>query len=170
MDSTMVPCKAHRQVQCTCPESLQRSYGISPSPKKPLSENGSFASIPSSITPVRSSHRPMWTSSPRAIQEEKFDEKGSPLHPPMASNEQRIPESSSANEMLESTNEEPTLLTIPSLKQINTQYRRQMLQRFFDLHLGVSNNARRIFNYEALDSIRTGDPNMLATTAALDTL
>lgn len=62
---------------------------------------------------------------------------------------------------------EATALTFPSPMQSSTQNRRQIQQRFDDLHMGVSSNARAIFNYQALDSTNT---ELRATISALDTM
>lgn len=47
------------------------------------------------------------------------------------------------------------------------QNRFQLLQRFIDLHMGTSGRARVIFQYE---TIQTGEPGTVTTTAAMDTL
>ena len=70
----------------------------------------------------------------------------------------------------EAEERESTLLSFPPQCQFNAQNRHQLLQRFYDLHLGASGNARRIFNYEALDTMVAKNPDMIATTAAMDTL
>ena len=55
----------------------------------------------------------------------------------------------------------------PAELRSSTMNRGQLLQRFYDLHLGSSAAARKLFSYESLD---TNNPNMLATRAAMDTL
>jgi hypothetical protein len=62
---------------------------------------------------------------------------------------------------------EATTLTFPSPMLSSTQNRRQIQQKFDDLHMGVSSNARAIFNYQALDSTNT---ELRATISALDTM
>jgi len=56
---------------------------------------------------------------------------------------------------------------LPALIHPTAQNRVQLLQRFIDLHLGVSTHARAIFQYEVLS---TGVPGRATTTAAMDTL
>ncbi|KAK3701501.1 hypothetical protein LTR37_015475 [Vermiconidia calcicola] len=58
-------------------------------------------------------------------------------------------------------------LQLPPQLRSAPQERVQRLQRFYDLHLGESINARRLFNYEFLD---TSGPSRVGTAAALDTL
>lgn len=69
--------------------------------------------------------------------------------------------------MVEKVNSEAALLAFPSAIESSALNRRQLLQRFYDLHFGTSSNARQLFNYEALN---TSDPDLIATTAAMDTL
>lgn len=76
--------------------------------------------------------------------------------------------SSSGDISTEDADEDETLVVqYPSLLQSNAQNRSQLLQRFFDLHIGASSSARRIFAYEALD---TSSGTKIATRAAMDTL
>ena len=58
-------------------------------------------------------------------------------------------------------------LQLPPQLRSAPQERVQRLQRFYDLHLGESINARRLFNYELLDM---SGPSRVGTAAALDTL
>ena len=51
--------------------------------------------------------------------------------------------------------------------QSTSQNRVQLLQRFYDLHIGTSKTARRLFAYEELD---LGDFHKVATTASMDAL
>lgn len=56
---------------------------------------------------------------------------------------------------------------LPLTVQNSTQNRMQLLQRFYDLHLGSSIHARAIFQYEAIGS---GNIGRETTTSAMDTL
>lgn len=58
-------------------------------------------------------------------------------------------------------------IRLPQNLRSDTQTREQMMQRFYDLHIGDSNTARRVFAFEALDII---SPSKSATKAAMDTL
>lgn len=63
-----------------------------------------------------------------------------------------------------SEDEEPEL---PLTIQSSAQNRFQLLQRFYDLHLGASSHARAIFQYETIGS---GNIGRATTTSAMDTL
>lgn len=54
----------------------------------------------------------------------------------------------------------------PNLRS-DDQTRDQMMERFYDLHIGNSHTARRVFAFEALD---TKSETKSATKAAMDTL
>lgn len=56
---------------------------------------------------------------------------------------------------------------LPLTIQSSAQNRFQLLQRFYDLHLGASSHARAIFQYETIGS---GDIGRGMTTSAMDTL
>lgn len=58
-------------------------------------------------------------------------------------------------------------LDLPVAMQSGSQNRHQLLQRFYDLHLGASSHARAIFQYEAIGS---GTIGRLTTTSAMDAL
>ena len=62
------------------------------------------------------------------------------------------------------TTPEPEL---PLAIHSSSQNRFQLLQRFYDLHLGTSSHARAIFRYETIGS---GNFDRKTTTAAMDTL
>ena len=55
----------------------------------------------------------------------------------------------------------------PLAMRNNDQDRSQLMQRFYDLHIGASTSARRIFAFQALD---TNNPTKIATKTAMDTL
>jgi hypothetical protein len=57
--------------------------------------------------------------------------------------------------------------SLPLTIQSGTQNRFQLLQRFYDLHLGSSSHARAIFQYENVGSGKIG---RATTTSAMDTL
>lgn len=63
--------------------------------------------------------------------------------------------------------DQPHDTDLPSTVQNGAQNRMQLLQRFYDLHLGSSMHARAIFQYETIGS---GNIGRATTTSAMDTL
>lgn len=63
--------------------------------------------------------------------------------------------------------DENVSIRLPPPLRSDTQTREQLMQRFYDLHIGDSDTARHLFAFEALD-IRNASKS--ATKAAMDTL